>query len=87
MRRYIDRKPAEFGDYDLRNMIICPEGVQVVVDDRPGRLALIHPGPSQEIQAGDLIRDQGNLYRLDEFVCSMGFHRDEILVYRIVQVG
>lgn len=75
-----------YGDYDLRNILICPEDVVLAVGDRPGQLAMIHPHPSQTLQVGDHLRMPGKLYRLEEFVCSMGFHKDSVHVYRITEV-
>lgn len=86
MRRKHQHAPAEYSDYDLRNLLICPEGVIVAVDDRPGRLAMVRVTSGKQLREGDFLRDQGERYRVEEFVCSMGFHRDSIHVYRIRQV-
>jgi hypothetical protein len=86
MRRRHQYAPAIHVEEDFRNLLICPEDVIVAVGNEPGRLALIHPKPSLTVREGDMIRATGKLYQLAGFVCSMGFHRDEVQVYRITEV-
>lgn len=86
MYRRHKHAPATYRDHDFRNLLICPADVVVKVGEEPGQMALIHPKPSQVVREGDFINDRGSLFRLEGFVCSMGFHRDEIVVYRVVEV-
>ena len=87
MRRNQGRPATEYDDYSLKNILIAPEGVVVAVDDRPGRLAVLTPNPSQTLQVGDRLRVPGELYLLEEFVCSTGFHNDTVQIWRVTNIA
>jgi hypothetical protein len=85
MRRPPRRKTTDYQEYELKSVVICPEDVIVAVNDRPGRLALIHS--KRELQEGDRIRQTDALFQLEEFVCATGFYNDDVQVWRVIPVG
>lgn len=86
MYRRHKHAPATHVEDDFRNLLICPSDVVVSVGDDRGMLAMLYPKQSQNLRVGDFLWAGGSSYRLDDFVCSMGYHRDAVHIYRITEV-